>query len=228
LLALLWLLLLVPLLIGLVAQQRVQEEFARYRRVPNRVRATGAEVARALLDAHGLRRVRIELSPIALSDHYDGAADILRLSPPVAFERSVSALSIAAHEVSHAVQDAEGSRAYRIRMAVGEPLARLAPWSGFIFIGGFWFGLPVLMILSLAYVGGLVLFALATLPVEIGASRRALRLLEATRLTDAAERDAVRRVLRAAAMTYVAGLLRQLGFFGGLVLMLEAARQVAT
>jgi hypothetical protein len=228
LLALLWLLLLVPLLLGLAAQQRVQEEFVRYRAVPNRVRATGAEVARALLDAHGLRRVRIELSPAPLSDHYDGARDVLRLSPPVAFERSVSALSIAAHEVSHAFQDAEGSHAYRIRMAIGEPLARLAPWSGVIFIGGFWLGIPALMILSLAYVGGLVLFALATLPVEIGASRRALQLLEATRLTDRAEHGAVRRVLRAAAMTYVAGLLRQLGFFSGLVLVLEGARQVAT
>ena len=110
---------------------------------------------------------------------------------------------------------------------MAEPLARVAPWSGLFFIGGFWLGIPILMVLSVAYVAGLVLFALTTVPVELGASRRALRLLEGTGLTDAAETGAVRRVLRAAALTYVAGLLRQVGLFCALVLLGEAAREVA-
>ena len=84
----------------------------------------------------------------------------------MATERSVAALGIAAHEVSHAYQDADGNRAYRIRKAVAEPLARFAPFSAVFFIGGFWFGVPILMVLSLIYVFGLVVFALATLPVE--------------------------------------------------------------
>lgn len=221
--ALLWLLLLAPLVAGLLAQERVRTLFAHYRTVPNRVRATGAEVARALLDAHGLRRVRIELVPGVLTDHYDGAADVLRLSHAVALERTVAALGIAAHEVSHAYQDAEGSRVYRIRRAIGEPLARLSPWSGLFFIGGFLFGIPLLMALSIAYVAGLVLFALATLPVEFGASRRALELVQRTGLSDAAEAGGVRRVLRAAALTYLAGLLRQVGLFCALVVVGEAA-----
>jgi Zn-dependent membrane protease YugP len=220
--ALLWLLLLVPLAGGFFAQRRVQEVFMRYRRVPNRARVSGSEVATALLGQHGLQRVRVELSPGALTDHYDGQAGALRLSEPVATERSVAAMGISAHEVAHAYQDADGSRAYRLRKAVAEPLSQFAPFSALFFIGGFWFGIPVLAVLSLIYVLGLVVFALATLPVELGASRKALDLLSASHLADSEEVGEVRSVLRAAAFTYVAGLARQLGFFAALVLLAEA------
>ena len=216
-----WLLLLVPLLAGWLVQRRLHATFAHYRRVGNRIRWTGAELARALLDAHGLQRVRLELTPGFLSDHYDGAARALRLSAPVARERSVAALGIAGHEVSHAYQDAEGSRVYRVRKKLAEPLSKLAPWSGFFFVGGFWFGVPVLMILSIAYVAGLVLFALATLPVEIGASRRALELLKGAGLADARDISGVRSVLNAAAWTYVVSLLNQVGLFLSLVVGAE-------
>jgi Zn-dependent membrane protease YugP len=225
---LLWLLLLVPLVAGVLVQRRVRSVFARYRAVANRAGVSGAELARALLDAHGLGRVRLEQTPGFLSDHYDGAAQTLRLSEEVAGERSVAALGIAAHEVSHAYQDAEGSRVYRARRTVGEPLAKLAPWSGFFFIGGFWLGIPILMVLSIAYVAGMVIFALATLPVEFSASQRALTLLRGTGLTDAAETGDVERVLRAAALTYVVGLLQQLGLLFALVLVAEATRRLAT
>ena len=137
----------------------------------------------------------------------------------------MAALSIAAHEVSHAYQDAEGSRAYRPRHSIGEPLAQVAPWSGLFLIGGFWFGVPLLVALSLVFVGGLVLFALATLPVEIGASRRALMLLRDTGLADDREGRGVRRVLVAAALTYVVGLLDRLGFFLVLLFVAEGARR---
>jgi Zn-dependent membrane protease YugP len=219
---LLWLLFLVPLLLGLGVQMRMRSVFRRYSAVPNRLRVTGAEAARALLDGHGLRRVPLELSPGSLTDHYDGEARTLRLSPAVAAERSVAALGIAAHEVSHALQHAEGDRAYRWRQRIGEPLARFAPFSGFVLIGGFWFGSPLLIALGLAYAAGLALFAVATLPVELGASRRALRLLQQTRLTDASEARGVRRTLTAAAMTYVVGLLDRLGMFLILVVVAEA------
>jgi Zn-dependent membrane protease YugP len=220
--AVLWLLLLLPLAGGLFAQRRVQQTFTMYRRIPNRARISGSEVATQLLRAHGLERVRVEESPGALTDHYDGAAGALRLSEPVATERSVAALGIAAHEVSHAYQDADGNRAYRIRKAVAEPLSKFAPFSAVFFIGGFWLGIPVLMVLSLVYVFGLVVFALATLPVELGASKRALELISAERLADDEEVDEVRSVLKAAAFTYIAGLARQLGFFGALILVAAA------
>ncbi len=226
--AFIWLALLVPLLGAFLAQRRVQSVFARYRGVANRAGVTGAELARTLLDAHGLRQVHLEPTPGFLSDHYDGAKHVLRLSDVVARERSVAALGIAAHEVSHAYQDAEGSRVYRARRAIGEPLARLAPWSGLLFIGGFWLGVPLLMVLSVIYAVGLVLFGLATLPVEFGASRRAVTLLRSTGLTDAEETSEVRSVLTAAALTYVVGLASQLGMLLVLVLIAIAAHGVAT
>jgi hypothetical protein len=130
--------------------------------------------------------------------------------------------------VSHAYQDAEGSRTYRGRQSIGEQLARFSPWSTFFLIAGFWFGVPLFIVLSLLFVGGLVLFALATLPVEIGASHRALRLLRQTGLADATEFREIRRVLRAAALTYAVGLLDRLGFFLVLLFAAEAARRVAT
>jgi Zn-dependent membrane protease YugP len=225
---LLWLLLWVPLIAGFAARHRVRSVFARYRSVGNRAGVTGAQAAMALLDAHGLAHVRLELAPGFLSDHYDGQAQVLRLSEVVARERSVAAVGIAAHEVSHAYQDAEGSRVYRLRRTVGEPLARLMPWSGFFFIGGFWFGVPALMVLSVAYVAGLALFALATLPVELGASRRALTLVRTAGLADAEEASGIRRVLTAAALTYVVGLLGQIGLFLALILLAEATRRAAT
>ena len=139
----------------------------------------------------------------------------------------MSALGIAGHEVSHAYQDAEGSRTYRARQSIGEQLAQFAPWSTFFLIAGFWFGVPLFIVLSLIFVAGLVLFALATLPVEIGASHRALMVLQQTGLADPGEFREIRRVLRAAALTYVVGLLDRLGFFLVLLFVAEAARRVA-
>jgi Zn-dependent membrane protease YugP len=226
--AAIWLLLLVPFLLGLAVQGLVRSIFRRYSTMANHSGVTGAEAARALLDAHGLQRVGIEIIPGFLSDHYDGRAKALRLSEAVGRERSVSALGIAGHEVSHAYQDAEGSRTYRGRQSIGEQLARFAPWSTFFLIAGFWFGVPLFIALSLLFVGGLVLFALATLPVEIGASHRALGVLRQTGLADATEFSEIRRVLRAAALTYVVGILDRLGFFLVLLFVAEAARRAAT
>jgi uncharacterized protein len=223
-----WLLLIVPFVLGLAVQWLVRSIFRRYSTVANHAGVTGAEAARALLDAHGLQRVGVEIIPGSLTDHYDGQAKALRLSEPVGRERSVSALGIAGHEVSHAYQDAEGSRTYRGRQSIGEQLARFSPWSTFFLIAGFWFGVPLFIVLSLLFVGGLVLFALATLPVEIGASHRALGLLRQTGLADATEFREIQRVLRAAALTYVVGLLDRLGFFLVLLFVAEAARRVAT
>ena len=128
--------------------------------------------------------------------------------------------------MSHAYQDAEGSRTYRSRQTIGAQLARIAPWSTFFLIAGFWFGIPLFIVLSLLFVGGLVLFALATLPVEIGASHRALGVLRQTGLADDTESHEIQQVLRAAALTYVVGILDRLGFFLALLFVAEAARRV--
>jgi Zn-dependent membrane protease YugP len=106
-----WLLLLLPLLVSLGVQQLLRTTFRRYRAVRNHAGLTGAQTARALLDAHDLRRVAIQAVPGFLTDNYDGDRKMLSLSRSVAVEPRVSALGIAAHEVAHAYQDAEGDRA---------------------------------------------------------------------------------------------------------------------
>jgi Zn-dependent membrane protease YugP len=218
-----WLLVLAPLLLGVLAQRRVAATFRHYRAVPNRRGVTGAEVARALLAAHGLGAIRVEPAPGTLSDHYDPQAHALRLSPPVADEASVAAIGIAAHEVAHAYQDAEGSRAYRARKRVGEPLSRLAPWSGLFLFGGLLLGSLPLLVLACIYMGGLVIFSIVTLPVELGASRRAVDLLQRTGIATGDELPEIRQVLTAAALTYGAGIAQQLGVFLAVLLAATAA-----
>ncbi len=223
-----WLLLLLPLLVSLGVQQLLRRTFRRYRAVRNHAGLTGAQTARALLDAHDLRRVAIQAVPGFLTDNYDGDRKILSLSRSVALEPTVSALGIAAHEVAHAYQDAEGDRAYRARRSIAEPLAGLAPLFSFCLIGGYWFGVPELVFLAVLYAAGLVLFAFATLPVELGASHRAVSVLGQTGLTDASEQRGVRRVLSAAALTYVVGLLDRLGYFFVLLVAAELMRRYAS
>ncbi len=223
----LWLLILVPLAIALGTQLLLRSVYTRYREVRNHSGLTGAEVARTLLDAHNLQDVRITRAAGELTDQYDGESKTLSLSQGVATNPSVAAMGISAHEVAHAYQDAEGQRAYRARRSIGEPLAHLSPFFSFSLIGGYWFGIPALIIISLVYAAGLVLFAFATLPVEFGASHRALDVLHQTGLTDAREQTGVRRVLSAAALTYVVGLFDRLGYFLALVFIAEVMRRYA-
>ena len=221
------LLLLVPLAASLGSPRLVRSTYRRYSAVANHGGRAGAEIARTLLDAHGLQRVRIRSVPGSLSDNYDGERKRLSLSRAVATERSVSAMGIAAHEVAHAYQDAEGDRAYKARRTIAEPLAGLAPWFGIALIGGYWFGIEELVVLTLIYAAGLVLFAVVTLPVEFGASRRAETVLRQTGLADASEQRGVRRVLAAAGATYVVGLFDRVGSFLVLLFVAEAMRRYA-
>ena len=218
---LIWLLILVPLALGVLARRHVRETFLRYHAIADRNGLTGAQVAGILLDAHGLDTVPIEPSRGALSDHYDPQTRTLHLSAQVAGRPSVAAIGIAAHEVAHAYQDAEGSRAYRRRVRVGEPLAKVAPYSGIILVGGLWFGSRPLIVLACAYMAALVVFSIVTLPVELEASRRAVDLLSRTGLAYPDELTEILEVLRAAAFTYIAGIAMQLGIF--LAVLLSAA-----
>jgi Zn-dependent membrane protease YugP len=220
---LIWLLVIVPMAAGLLAQRQVAATFRRYRGVTSRSGLNGAQVARALLDAHGLGAIRVEPAPGTLSDHYDPQAHALRLSREVGGGTSVASIGVAAHEVAHAYQDAEGSRAYRARKRVGEPLSRVAPWSGALLLGGILLGSLPLMLLACVYMGGLVVFSAVTLPVELGASRRAVSLLERTGIATGDELPEIRDVLRAAALTYAAGIAQQLGVFLALLLIALAA-----
>lgn len=202
-----WMLLVPAMLIALVAQVRVSSTFKRYSRVASGRGLTGAQAAEAVLRFHGVYGVGIERVSGHLSDHYDPRTNVIRLSDSVYGANSVAAIGVAAHEAGHAVQYAQGYGPIRVRAAI-IPLSNIGSQLSIIFIiiGLFLysqtlFGIGVLLF-SVAVAGQLV-----TLPVEFNASRRAIATLEDGGFLDGRELKGARKVLSAAAMTYVAALL---------------------
>lgn len=203
--------------LALFAQWWVRNAFTSASKIPNMQRLTGAQAARRILDSAGLTFVSIEptrpggmtLSNGAspdLDDHYDPRDKVLRLSPNVYGSASVAAMSVAAHEAGHAIQDAKGYAPMRWRSAL-VPAANLGSNFGvLIVILGLWTHVLGLAWLGIAAFALGVMFALLTLPVELDASSRALQLLTSTGLVDRTEHSQAQAVLRAAAFTYVAGL----------------------
>ncbi|TNE89655.1 MAG: zinc metallopeptidase [Deltaproteobacteria bacterium] len=186
------------------AQAWVKAAFAKWSQVPTGRGMTGRDVAQAILDAEGIRGVRIEQVGGMLSDHYDPRGKVLRLSPDVYGGRTVASAGIAAHEVGHALQDAHGFLPMRFRQVM-VPVANLGTQAGIwlVILGAVigWSGLSTLGVLLF---GGFVLFTIVTLPVELDASWRARKVLETHRLLDGQELSGVTRILTAAAATYLA------------------------
>jgi Zn-dependent membrane protease YugP len=198
------------LLLALYAQYKVSSTYQRMSREPNMVHMSGAEVARRLLDANGLRTVNLEGTPGELSDHYDPSAKVLRLSQGVAGSSSVAALGIVAHEVGHAVQDATGYSMMRVRSTL-VPAAQLGSTLGvWLFIIGFIVRISPLAWLGFALFLAAFAFTIVTLPVELDASRRAMAMLSSTRLIATTEYNMAKSVLDAAALTYVAAAAQAL------------------
>ena len=206
------LIILVPgIIFTLWAQIKVKSNFSRYSQVPLRHGMTGAAVARRILDSNGLSHVPIELVRGHLSDHYDPRGKVLRLSESVYHGNNVAAVGVAAHEAGHALQDAKAYAPLHLRMAMvpvcnfGSMLAMPLFFIGLLVAGlsylGDWLMFAGIVAFSLS-----VLFQLVTLPVEFNASRRAMRCLEGSGTMSDEELKGARRVLSAAAMTYVAAL----------------------
>jgi uncharacterized protein len=196
------------LLLGLWAQMRVKSAFNKYSQVRTTQGFTGAQIARRLLDAEGLHNVQVEETKGFLSDHYDPRGKVLRLSPEVYRGNSVAAAGIAAHEMGHAMQDAQNYGPLALRSAM-VPSVQFGSWLGpLIFIGGFLVNMTGLAWLGLILFSATVVFALVTLPVEFDASNRARRLLADRGLLMNQEMGGVNSVLNAAALTYVAGALQ--------------------
>ncbi len=195
------------LLLMLFAQWRVRSTVGKYGNVPNRLGLSGAQVARAILDRHGLFDVPVELTPGELTDHYDPLRRVVRLSEPVYYGRSVAALGIAAHETGHAIQHQQGYVPLQLRTAI-VPVVNIGTNIGWIMIlAGIVIGVSGLAWLGIALFATGTLFALLTLPVEFDASRRALAALTTMGFVDRTELEQNRAVLNAAALTYVAGLV---------------------
>ena len=193
------------IILMLWAQHRVKSTFQKYSQVPNQQRMSGAEVARVILDSHGLHDVPVEPVAGELTDHYDPRARALRLSQPVYNSRSVAALGIAAHESGHALQHAQAYLPLQLRGAL-VPVASIGSNFGWIMVlAGMLIGLTQLAWLGVILFAAGTVFALITLPVEFNASSRALAELSNMGIVDSTEMGQNKKVLNAAAWTYIAG-----------------------
>jgi hypothetical protein len=196
-----------PLLLALFAQARVRDAYRRYSQVFASSRLSGAQAAHELLQTSGAGDVKIEKLPGALTDNYDPRTRVLRLSAGVYENSSIAALGIAAHEAGHAIQHRDHYRPLYLRTLL-YPVASLGSTLAFpLFFVGFIFrrGQPnVLMDIGILLFAAAVVFSVITLPVEFNASKRALALLEERRFLTPEELGGARRVLSAAALTYVA------------------------
>jgi Zn-dependent membrane protease YugP len=209
----LWILLIgVPLILGLIAQARVSSAFNHWKKVPVTSGMTGADAARAILQAAGIRDVEVVAIRDMLGDHYDPKKKRLCLSPEVYSTPSVAALGIAAHEAGHAIQDQKSYGPLKTRMAL-VPITSFASqllWP--VIIASVFFQILPLMNLAIVCFALLALFNLITLPVEFDASRRAKIILGHMNFIAAGnEARGVNSVLNAAALTYVAAFVASLG-----------------
>jgi uncharacterized protein len=196
-----------PLIAGLAAQAWVRRTFTEASKIPAVSGMTGADVSRRMLDAGGLTNVSVEGISGELSDHYDPRTRTMRLSPPVGGSSSVAAVAVAAHETGHAFQDAGHEAGFRFRGAL-VPATGFASQAWFpIFLIGLLMGATNLALLGVALFAAIVLFQVATLPVEFGASRKAMAMLTNQGVISQAQAPVARKVLTAAALTYVVATL---------------------
>lgn len=201
-----YLLLIIGMLLSLAASAKVKGTFSKYSRVRSASGMTGAEAAQRILRAAGITDVTVVPIPGSLTDHYDPRTKKLGLSEDVFNRSSLAAVGVAAHECGHAIQHAINYAPLTIRSAI-VPVANIGSTLSWpLFLAGLIFSIPPLLTLGILLFSLAVLFQLVTLPVEINASRRALKLLGTTGILGEQEVGGARKVLSAAALTYVAAL----------------------
>ena len=220
------------MLFALIAQARVKTTFDKYECVGTARRISGAEAARRILDRNGLYHVRVERVSGRLTDHFDPRENVIRLSDATYGSTSVAALGVAAHEAGHAVQHAVGYFPIKVRTAIipitqlGSRLSMPIFLVGFL-LSGFSLVDPstggMIMAVGIGLFSLVAVFQLVTLPTEFNASSRALKTLEECGLLYGDEISGARRVLSAAAMTYVAALASSLASILRLVILAAGA-----
>ena len=205
-----YLLVIVGFLITLGAQIFVKSSYSKYKKVETKSRLDGFEVARRILDSNGLNNVDIVEVQGELSDHYDPKRKVVRLSSDIFHGSTVAAASVAAHECGHAVQDKENYFFLRFRSAL-VPFANISSHIGYIAVViGVIFGYMKLAWIGIALEMVILLFQIITLPVEFNASSRAAKFLAKEALIEKSEQVGSKKMLNAAAMTYVASVLSTL------------------
>lgn len=219
-----YLLLVVPaLLLSLYAQAMVKGNFSKYSKVFTKKGLTAAEAARQILNNSGLYNVKIEHISGSLTDHFDPKAGVIRLSDAVYGSTSVASLGVAAHEAGHAVQHAKGYIPIKLRNAV-LPVASFGSRAAVpLVILGLILQFGILIDAGIVFFAAATLFQVLTLPVEINASKRALFVLE-NGFLDKEEKKAAKKVLFAAALTYVAAMLTSLAQLVRLIMLTKNRR----
>ncbi|WP_352397140.1 zinc metallopeptidase [[Clostridium] aminophilum] len=215
-------LILIAIAISGIASMKMKSTFLKYTRVSSRLGLTGAETAKRILESQGISDVQVVHVAGELTDHYDPRTRTVNLSDPVYASTSIAAVGVAAHECGHAVQDAVGYVPLQVRGAIVPVVNIGSSLSWPMILIGVFLSQGRLISLGIVLFSFSVIFQLVTLPVEFNASHRALRLLESTGILIRDEVNDTRKVLTAAALTYVAAtigsllqLLRLLILFGG-------------
>lgn len=203
-----YLILVVPaLLLAIWAQVQVKTTYRKYSRVPNSRGMTGAYAAQAVMNFYGITDVRIERVSGNLTDHYDPRSKVIRLSDGVYNSSTVAAIGIACHEAGHAAQHAENYAPIKIRNAI-IPVCNIGSTIGIpLALIGWIFSFSILIYVGLGLYAAVFIFQVATLPVEFNASRRAIKVIDETQLLRDDEIGGAKKVLAAAAMTYVASMM---------------------
>ena len=213
------------ILISLFAQMKVTGTYKKYSQVLSRSGMTATEVTRMILDKNGLTNVGIESVSGSLSDHFDPRANVIRLSDTVRNDTSVASIGVAAHEAGHAVQYAKGYAPIKLRNTI-LPLANLgSQLSVPLILLGIVLSFEPLVSFGILAFCAVLLFQLVTLPVEFNASRRALQTLDSYNILSGDELKGSKKVLSAAAMTYVAAVLMSLAQILRLILINRGRRR---
>ncbi|MDR7317805.1 zinc metallopeptidase [Brevibacillus nitrificans] len=200
-------LIIIAFLLSLWAQFRVKGTFNKYANVPASSGMSGAEAARRMLDANGLTSVPVEHIPGTLTDHYDPLSRVVRLSDPVYFGNSISSLSVACHEVGHAIQHKVSYPMLVARHRIFPVVNLVSGVAPLLLLAGFFFKMTGLLLIGIIFFSAAVAFQLITLPVEFNASSRAKKLMVQMGFIRNTEEREASKVLGAAALTYVAAAL---------------------
>jgi hypothetical protein len=217
-------LIIVATLIAMLAQFYIKHNYKKYSKKENTTGNTGYEAARKILDNNGLGHVGINMVKGELSDHYDPRNQTVNLSEAIYKNNSIAAVSVAAHECGHAIQDKDGYTFLRIRRSI-IPVVNFASYGGYIAVAvGLLFSLPVLIKVGILLELIILFFQLVTLPVEFNASKRGMNQIRELGLLDNKEASGARKMLNSAALTYVAAVASAIINVLRLVLILNRRR----
>ena len=205
-----YVLIILAVLISALVSAKMNATFSKYSKVRSYCGMTGAQAAQRILSSAGIYDVRIEHVSGKLTDHYDPSNKVLRLSDAVYGNTSIAAIGVAAHECGHAVQHARNYVPLSVRSAI-VPVANFGSQLSWpLFLAGLIFSFRPLLMIGILLFCAALLFQIVTLPVEFNASARALRMLDETGIMGRQEIRGTKKVLRAAAMTYVAAVIGSL------------------